>query len=282
MTSSGREVNRAMAGTCNTPMSTNVKSKYTFDFATFVTPDVTCQMSAETSLLLTELASSFTECFDVDIAETYSKNPSFNKICSHSELSIKLMVQMLSRLSTFKTFTTDDQIRLLKNSIIEMFILLSIRAYDVTTGGFNIRQANGYHYMSMDSLKTLHVGVELLTSYHEFAVDVLRCIQRDGTILMCLMLLLFFSKKDEQSDVAFQHPSRVEKCYQLYKNTLANYLAVKYPHSDVITLESVMNLSYKMTGTCVKWREALMACTIQELSPLVAEICEISEKKAAN
>lgn len=267
----------------NTPSPVNVPAastdyKYTLDFATVLTSGVTKNMSEDTALLLIELANSFSGTFDVDIEETLEHKPSYDEIFLHCESTIKLIVNMFSKLSTFQCFCIDDQISLLKNSIVEMIILLSVRAYDASSGGFYIRKSNGFQLMSIESLTTFHVGKELLASYREFAVEVLHTVQYDGAIMMCLISLLFFRNKKEESGMTFKHADRMEMCHQLYVKTLTNYLDVKYAGRNV-TIESVMNLSSKINETCVKWKEALMECPLDEVSPLIAEMLEVASTK---
>ena len=203
------------------------------------------------------------------------KDPNYTQIFNFSETSIKCLVKMAKNLEPFMKLDTDDQILLLKNSILEMMVLGSASSYDPQEKGRHVRDGNEIRLVSTKSVKSSRDGLILMCHYEMIILCVLSSTRRDLGLLSLLTILSLFSTKTNRVPLDLRNKAKVDLGYQLYWSVLQRYVHLKYGPEEETMVSNLGKASDIVRDFSETYIQSILKLPFGKINPLLLEIFDL-------
>lgn len=202
------------------------------------------------------------------------RDPSYVQIFNFSETSIKCLVTLAKNLEPFLDLSTDDQILLLKNSILEMMVLGSASNYDHKLKGWVVVDGSEVRTIETTTVKSTTEGKQLIGHYEMIILYVLSACQRDLGIIILLTVLSLFSMQGRTADSTIQDKDKVQEGYEIYENVLKKYTHVKYPNRPNMMSNLMRSLDI-VRDFSETYMQSILKSPLNKINPLLLEIFDL-------
>ena len=203
------------------------------------------------------------------------KDPNYTQIFNFSETSIKCLVKMAKNLEPFLKLDTDDQILLLKNSILEMMVLGSAASYDPQEKGWHVRDGTEIRLVSTKAVKSSRDGLVLMCHYEMIILCVLSATKRDLGLLSLLTVLSLFSTKTQRVPLELHNKSKIDMGYQVYWNLMQKYVCLKYNSEVEVMVQNLGKASDIVRDFSETYIQSILKLPFDKINPLLLEIFDL-------
>lgn len=219
-----------------------------------------------------EIIQAFRVSFDVPIHREVISNPNNAEFLNMADASVRRLVKMGKNLSTFRSISQEDQVALLKGSVLEVLILRSIKMFDRRTMNWHVKRSGTEHTVSATGLQANKDSMAFLEQYQKFATGVMMSIQGDMALLMLLMVLSVFSP--DRPNV--KNKAVVSEAQEGYARLLQEYVNVRFPTADSSLFGKILQKLADIRDLDETHAKMLLHMNVDQLEPLIVEIFDLS------
>ena len=235
--------------------------------------DLMGHLEADLLQLFLEMKHGFSISFDQPVGDPIDAAPSFADFFNLAELPIKRLVKMAKFLSPFMTLTQDDQIALLKGSVVATVTIRSAKLFNPSTSTWNVvRAGKEVNVNSMSLQMTNMAGMKLFSQYKELAESLVTVSHGDDGIMMLLIVLAVFDPDLDQ----VEQKDKVRDIRKKYMVLLNKYISIKYQGEKDMYSNVLLQLD-KVNEVRNSHSHALHRTTPDKLQPLIMEIFDMSK-----
>lgn len=261
------EEEAAGAGALREPPPTN-----THVIASEISEDALRKLPQPLREKMEEIIQAFRVSFDVPIHREVISNPNNAEFLNMADASVRRLVKMGKNLSTFRSISQEDQVALLKGSVLEVLILRSIKMFDRRTMNWHVKRSGTEHTVSATGLQANKDSMAFLEQYQKFATGVMMSIQGDMALLMLLMVLSVFSP--DRPNV--KNKAVVSEAQEGYARLLQEYVNVRFPTADSSLFGKILQKLADIRDLDETHAKMLLHMNVDQLEPLIVEIFDLS------
>ena len=234
--------------------------------------DLVDKMEVEKLVLFLEIKKGFSMTFDLPVDDPIDPAPSYTDFFNLAELPIKRLVKLAKSLSPFHKLTQDDQIALLKGSVVAVVTIRSAKLFDASKMGWNVtRGGKAMDLSSMSLLTSNPDGAKFFQYYVTFVKNLVSVSKSDDGIMMMLIVLSVFDPNLDN----ITSKQEVLAIRKQYTEVLQQYIEIKYPNEEGM-FDSVIGQLDRITEVRIMHSSALQKTPPNKLEPLIVEIFDVS------
>ncbi len=179
---------------------------------------------------------------------------------------------MSKQISGFKSVCQEDQVSLLKGSVLEVLVLRSVKLFDAKAGSWNVPKSGNFTRISSDQVQKMNTdSVSFMKQYHHFATSVMSTTRRDNIVLMILVVLCVLSPDRP----GITDKAHVESVQEEYAQVLKEYVQLNFPRDRVMFARVLQKLADIRERHGVH-SKMLQNSNLTELEPLMMEIFDVN------
>ena len=229
------------------------------------------KLKPESREKLEEIIQAFRVSFDAPIQKEVIANPTNADFLNMADASVRRLVKMGKNLSTFRTISQEDQVALLKGSVLEVLILRSIRMFDRRTLGWHVKKSGTEHSVSASVLTDSKDSMVFFEQYQHFATGVMMSIHGDNVLLMLLMIMSIFSP--DRPNV--KNKQVISDVQEGYARLLHEYITVRFPNADAKLYAKILQKLTDIRDLDETHAKMLLHMDVERLEPLIVEIFDL-------
>ena len=230
-------------------------------------------MSESNQKKLLEVIHAFQKSFDCPITKKIVNSPTNTDFLNMADASVRRLVKMAKQLQCFRMLKSEDQVVLLKGSVLEVLVLRSVKLFDPKTMNWNIPGGSGVlqritaeHMQSTNSK-----SITFMHQYIQFARGVMSATRRDNVILMMIMILTIFSPDRD----GLINKSIIHSIQEDYAAVLQEFIQVNHPRDRVMFARVIQKLA-DIRDLQEVHTSMLQNAQLSDLEPLIVEIFDLS------
>ena len=222
--------------------------------------------------LLDEVRKAFQLSFDCPMERQAKAAPSSTDFLNMADSSVRRLVKMAKHIDAFRKLDQDDQISLLKGSVVEVLIMRSSKMFDTQSMGWMVVKGGMPQNVSAAGLQFgNNESISFFQQYHRFATSLLAATRRDNVILMLMIVMTVLSPDRE----TLKTKEAVAQAQEIYAQILQEYIAFQYPGDELIFAKVLQKLA-DIRELNETHTQMLMHMKVDELEPLIVEIFDMS------
>ncbi len=221
---------------------------------------------------LSEVIKAFHSSFDGPMERNPDPRPSSTDFLNMADTSIRRLVKMAKHLRVFRRLEQDDQISLLKGSVVEVLILRSSKMFDAGTMGWFVNKAGKQHMLSAAALQMENKdSMSFFMQYQKFASSVVMVTKKDPIVLMLMIVITVLSADRVRPATV----TAVTEAQEHYAQLLSAYIKIKFPGNDLMFPRVLQKLA-DIRDLNETHNKMLMHMNVEQLEPLILEIFDVS------
>ena len=268
----GASIKQEVIDPCAKVYKQEVKPTATHMFVTEVDTAGLELLGPELRLKLEEVLTAFRVSFDVPIQKQVLENPSNADFLNMADMSVRRLVKMGKNISMFRNLQQEDQVALLKGSVLEVLILRSLKMFDQHSMEWTVQRNGVPRTVSAAALQYGNKeSVIFMEQYQRFASNVMMAVHGDHMVLMLLIVLSIFSP----DRVNLKDKEAVSAAQEEYVTLLREYITLHYPKEELMfakVLQKLADIRELDELHC----KMLLHMSVEQLEPLIIEIFDLS------
>ena len=221
---------------------------------------------------INEVTKAFKLSFDAPVENSIKASPSNVEFLNMADASVRRLVKMAKHLTPFRLLDQDDQISLLKGSVVEVLILRSAKMFDSENQGWQVNRGENATTVQAASLQFGNSeSISFFQQYKRFTTSLLAAIRKDNVVLMLMIVLTVLSP----DRVNLRVRADIEHTQEEYAMVLKDYCQVRYP-DDTLMFPRVLQKLADIRDINETHTRMLIHMRVEELEPLIVEIFDIS------
>ncbi|KAK2153755.1 hypothetical protein LSH36_287g03022 [Paralvinella palmiformis] len=220
---------------------------------------------------IAEILRAFQVSFDGPMERNPVQEPSRTDFLNMADTSVKRLVKMAKHLSSFRSFSQEDQISLLKGAVVEVLVLRSAKMFDTDSKAWFVNKSGKNHMVAATSLLSNKESVSFFQQYQKFATSLLQSAHHDNVVLM-LMIVMTVMSPDRSS---IRSTKEIAGVQEEYASLLKHYIRIRYPEDELMFARVLQKLA-DVRDLNETHTRMLMHMRVEDLEPLIVEIFDFS------
>uniref|UniRef100_A0A2C9JN17 Uncharacterized protein n=1 Tax=Biomphalaria glabrata TaxID=6526 RepID=A0A2C9JN17_BIOGL len=197
-----------------------------------------------------------------------------------AELFVRKVIKVAKNIASFRQLNKEDQMSLLKGSVVDIMMLRSAVNYDPFTESWSlntkgcISQGSSQAHGERISADILKMGTpetkQLFMTYSKFIKSLMSTIHGDLVVLKVLILMSLFSA--DRMPMVDHH--RVQEIQETYGRVLEEYLNHKFNNEATLFARIIMKLT-DLRNINEVHSKMLLRMKVDEFEPLLLEIFDL-------
>ena len=201
-------------------------------------------------------------------------DPSYVQMFNFGEDTIRQLVTLAKHLPPFQALCRDDQISLLKGSVLYMMVIKSAMSFDPQLRGWRVRDAQGERDVIPNSVRANQDGRVLMNHYYIIVMKLLVSSNRDLVIIVLLIILALLSRENVKDDGELVNPQKVDTAHALYAEFLRSYVTRKFGERPEMFRDLLLSLDI-VRDFSDTYINAMLKSPVSQINPLLKEINDI-------
>ena len=207
-------------------------------------------------------------------AKVCPSDPSYVQMFNFGEDTIRQLVVLAKNLPPFQALCRDDQICLLKASVLHMMVLKSAMSYDPEKRGWRVQDSRGERDVVPNAVRGSQDGRVLMNHYGIIVIAILVASGRDLIVIILLIVLSLLSDGNLKDPSELQDRDKVQDAFKVYHQFLHSYVMLKYPEKDDMFEDLLKSLDI-VRDFSDTYINAMLKSPLSQLNPLLLEINDI-------